>query len=153
MGDAVTVERLGVMSTDRVLTRTIRIPSIGFSNLVIRELADAARWSGASPRSTLRFSVQDLAYAGFSLRSDTLAPIAISSDGRVRVGQAHELLPFGKDLERRLRAAERPGKRRSGSKPFRDSKADSKRHGAQPGHKELDRALREASRDRSERLT
>jgi hypothetical protein len=150
-GKPVMVEQMGVLSLDRVLRNE--------HGCCARSLLDSSSWLRSLPEPSLlergglpaefRVSIQDLAHAGFSMRWEKLAPVIVTSDGRIRRGRIRfRWSPLSPALEALLASAEKNGQAREGATKLTTSAVILGVDGPNYASKRLDRVVRDANRER-----
>lgn len=144
-GKPVTIERMGVLSLDRLLRLREERPRrrVAQSSWTCPVPPEVTRLERGGPRSEVRFSIADLAQGGFSLRRDMLTAIATTSDGRLWFSRVrdHVLLEHP-----RVELAEQRGQAAPGATRFRGMVILSPK-GRANAQRELERAVREANRE------
>jgi hypothetical protein len=145
-----TIEEMGVLSLDRLhqgddLSPYQRVREASWT----KRLPQPMLLEPGRGRAEIRFTVEDLAYQGLSLRSDMLAFIAMSSDGRIWYDRVRDhFLWAGTSLNELLDAAERRGQAREGAKPLPSSMMIFSLSGRAEAEDQMRRVVREANRQR-----
>jgi hypothetical protein len=148
-GKPVTVEQLGLLYLDRALNSVndsphARVREASWS----KRLPEPKRLERGGPAATVCFSVEELARAGFSLHCGSFGVIAISSDGRVRLGRVRHSTVFPQHVRKGLTLAEERGQAAPGAIPIRWRATIRSPKGHDQAVKRLRRLIRAANRQR-----